>query len=172
MIAVFFLSLVLGALGTSSVSAADFVVVNATNVNVRTQPSTSSKSLGKAAFGTILQRTEERADGWSAVVYGTKNAFVKTEFLAPYGVDLTSLTTSAAAAVGGTAVSNAAVADTSTKSAASASTSYIANKNTHKFHYPSCSSVSKMSEKNKWYFTGSRDELISKGYVPCKNCNP
>ena len=49
---------------------------------------------------------------------------------------------------------------------------YIANKNTKKFHYPYCSSVSSMSEKNKWYYEGTRDELISKGYQPCKKCNP
>lgn len=49
---------------------------------------------------------------------------------------------------------------------------YIANKNSKKFHYPSCKSVDQMSEKNKWYFNGSRDTLIEQGYVPCKNCNP
>lgn len=54
----------------------------------------------------------------------------------------------------------------------SSSCDYIANKNTKKFHYPSCGSVGQMSEKNKWYFNGSRDTLISQGYVPCKNCNP
>ena len=25
---------------------------------------------------------------------------------------------------------------------------------------------------NKYYYTGTRDEMISKGYEPCKNCNP
>lgn len=49
---------------------------------------------------------------------------------------------------------------------------YIANTNTHKFHYPGCSSVDSMKESNKWYFTGSRDELIDLGYDPCKRCNP
>ena len=49
---------------------------------------------------------------------------------------------------------------------------YIANTNTHKFHYPSCSSVDQMNESNKWYFTGTRDELISKGYEPCGRCHP
>ena len=49
---------------------------------------------------------------------------------------------------------------------------YIANKNSKKFHYPSCKSVDQMSEKNKWYYNGSRDTLIEQGYVPCKNCNP
>lgn len=52
------------------------------------------------------------------------------------------------------------------------SVDYIANKNTKKFHYPSCSSVDDMKEKNKWYYNGDRQGLIDKGYVPCKRCNP
>jgi len=49
---------------------------------------------------------------------------------------------------------------------------YVANKNTLKFHYPSCSSVAKMKESNRWDFHGTREELIAKGYVPCKRCGP
>ena len=49
---------------------------------------------------------------------------------------------------------------------------YIINTNTGKFHYPWCSSVNKMKEKNKWYYTGSRDDIIDMGYQPCKRCNP
>ena len=56
--------------------------------------------------------------------------------------------------------------------AAPAGTAYIANKNSKKFHYPSCDSVKDMKEKNKLYFEGTRDELIEQGYVPCKRCNP
>ncbi len=51
-------------------------------------------------------------------------------------------------------------------------TDYVLNTNTHKFHYPSCSSVDQMSEKNKQYFTGTRDEIIAMGYDPCKRCKP
>ncbi|WP_081647773.1 DNA/RNA non-specific endonuclease [Butyrivibrio sp. VCB2006] len=50
--------------------------------------------------------------------------------------------------------------------------SYVANKNTKKFHYASCSSVQSMKEKNKLYYEGSRDDLVSQGYDPCKKCNP
>ena len=50
--------------------------------------------------------------------------------------------------------------------------SYVLNTNTHKFHYPSCSSVDSMKESNKDYYSGSRDDLISMGYEPCKRCNP
>lgn len=53
-----------------------------------------------------------------------------------------------------------------------ATTTYICNTNTGKFHYPNCSSVDQMSEKNKLPVTATRDELINQGYVPCKRCNP
>lgn len=49
---------------------------------------------------------------------------------------------------------------------------YVANTNTGKFHYPSCSSVDDMKEENKMLYNGTRDELISDGYVPCKRCDP
>lgn len=52
------------------------------------------------------------------------------------------------------------------------SANYILNKNTKKFHYPDCGSVSRMSEKNKEYFTGTRDEVISRGFDSCGNCHP
>ena len=49
---------------------------------------------------------------------------------------------------------------------------YVVNKNTGKFHYPSCSSVPKIKAKNRMDSNQTRDELIAQGYVPCKNCNP
>lgn len=49
---------------------------------------------------------------------------------------------------------------------------YICNTNTKKFHYPDCSSVKQMSEKNKLPVNTTREELINQGYVPCKKCNP
>lgn len=52
------------------------------------------------------------------------------------------------------------------------SVDYIVNKNTYKFHYPYCSSVDDMKEKNKWYYSGDRRELIDMGYQPCGRCNP
>ena len=54
----------------------------------------------------------------------------------------------------------------------STGTTYILNTNTHKFHYPTCSSVGQMSDANKQEYTGSRDDLIAQGYEPCKRCNP
>ncbi len=50
--------------------------------------------------------------------------------------------------------------------------SYVLNTNTMKFHRPGCSSVSTMKAKNRQDFTGTRQELIDKGYSPCGKCNP
>ena len=49
---------------------------------------------------------------------------------------------------------------------------YILNTNTKKFHYPTCSSVKQMKDKNKQEYSGTREEVISMGYDPCQNCNP
>ena len=49
---------------------------------------------------------------------------------------------------------------------------YILNTSTKKFHRPDCSSVGQMKESNKEEFTGSRDDVIARGYDPCKRCNP
>ena len=49
---------------------------------------------------------------------------------------------------------------------------YIINRNSGIFHIPSCEGVQNMNEKNKIYFTGTREELIEDGYKPCPHCNP
>lgn len=51
-------------------------------------------------------------------------------------------------------------------------TTYVLNTNTMKFHYPDCSSVNEMKEKNKQIYTGNREDIINMGYAPCKRCNP
>lgn len=49
---------------------------------------------------------------------------------------------------------------------------YVLNTNSKKFHKPSCSGVKRMKEENKSSFTGTRDEVIAKGYTPCGTCKP
>jgi len=49
---------------------------------------------------------------------------------------------------------------------------YVLNKNSKKFHIPTCDSVGDMSMKNREDVTLSRDEVIGSGYIPCKRCNP
>lgn len=49
---------------------------------------------------------------------------------------------------------------------------YVLNNNTRKFHLPSCSSVKDIKASNRDDYSGSREALIEKGYVPCKRCRP
>lgn len=49
---------------------------------------------------------------------------------------------------------------------------YVINVRTGKFHNPDCDAVSKMDEKNKQEYHGTRNSLIEKGYAPCKMCAP
>lgn len=49
---------------------------------------------------------------------------------------------------------------------------YVLNNNTRKFHRPSCSSVEDIKPSNREDYTGSRETLIERGYVPCKRCLP
>lgn len=49
---------------------------------------------------------------------------------------------------------------------------YILNTNTKKFHYPRCSSVDQIKESNKQEYTGTREDVIARGYEPCGRCDP
>ncbi|MBR3953670.1 MAG: hypothetical protein IKJ82_08735 [Oscillospiraceae bacterium] len=49
---------------------------------------------------------------------------------------------------------------------------YVLNKNTKKFHKPSCSSAKQIKDKNREYFTGTREEVLARGFDPCGRCNP
>lgn len=49
---------------------------------------------------------------------------------------------------------------------------YILNVNTRKFHYPACSSVRSMKDKNQFLYAGEREMLLNAGYKACKRCKP
>lgn len=49
---------------------------------------------------------------------------------------------------------------------------YVLNTNTLKFHNPGCSDAKRIKMTNRQSITCSREELIERGYQPCKKCNP
>lgn len=53
-----------------------------------------------------------------------------------------------------------------------AGTTYVLNTSTMKFHSPLCRDVGKISAGNRQDYTGTRDEVIAKGYSPCGHCHP
>lgn len=48
---------------------------------------------------------------------------------------------------------------------------YIGNANSGKFHYADCRWAQKIAPYNIVYLN-SRDEAISRGFIPCKVCRP
>lgn len=51
-------------------------------------------------------------------------------------------------------------------------TEFVLNTSSRRFHLPTCSSVEQISPDNRQDFTGTRDELLTRGYSPCGSCNP
>ena len=49
---------------------------------------------------------------------------------------------------------------------------FVINKNTKKFHKPSCGSIKETKPKNKEQTNKTAEELEKEGYSPCKSCNP
>lgn len=49
---------------------------------------------------------------------------------------------------------------------------YILNSSTKKFHDPDCFSIRLMSESNKVWFVGQREEVLEMGYTPYGHCCP
>ncbi len=47
---------------------------------------------------------------------------------------------------------------------------YVVNTNNKKIHLPDCDSVSSMKDSNKKTVTGTLEEFIAQGYIPCGNC--
>lgn len=67
--------------------------------------------------------------------------------------------------IGSTAVSPETVPGSEVKD-------YVINTNTKKFHLPGCKSAVSMKQRNRKEYTGTRNELLEKGYEPCRICNP
>ena len=77
---------------------------------------------------------------------------------------------------GGSSSGSGAASDNESNSSSNQGTSeqqdYILNAKNKKFHKPDCSAASDISSANKQDFTGTRDQLIAKGYSPCGICKP
>lgn len=72
---------------------------------------------------------------------------------------------------GDDAGAGAAAGAPSTPGPSTSGAAYIGNRNSMKFHIPSCSSVGDMNPGNKVALS-SRARAISGGYVPCGRCRP
>ena len=73
---------------------------------------------------------------------------------------------------GGSGDGRGAGSNSSSNRGASEQQDYILNVKNKKFHKPDCSAASDISSANKQDFTGTRDQLIARGYSPCGICKP
>ena len=112
---------------------------------------------------SLLYRTDMQGDVY--VYSDGKNLSVKTEKQAAGDIWTPGIAQ--------TTVTQPSVQKPSDSSAQTgAASTYILNTHTMKFHYPSCSSVNAMKDKNKQEYTGAREDIINKGYSPCGRCHP
>lgn len=51
-------------------------------------------------------------------------------------------------------------------------TNYVLNRNTKKFHVPSCRDVKKIKDSNRVDYFGTYKQVTQMGYKPCGHCNP
>lgn len=144
--------------------AADYIKETKNHVLYRVTPIYDGNNL--VVSGVLMEgkSVEDKGQGISFCVYAYNNQ-------PGINIDYSTGKSSLADVVSSEDVkSNSSSAATNTTNVEN--TTYILNTNSHKFHKPSCSSVSKMSESNKEEFNGTRDQLIEEGYEPCKLCNP
>lgn len=107
------------------------------------------------------------SDGYTVTIETDKKATTEEIFTAGKNIS-----TSAPETTISETSAEAIITEMQTEALPTESIDYVVNTNTKKFHYPNCSSVKKIKDSNRMDYTGSRDDLISQGYVPCKNCNP
>lgn len=130
---------------------------NAKAVNVRSTPSTKGKKVDSLDKGTVVEIVSETTGNDGKTWYQIKTPDGKDGYIRSDLLDETDEEVSKP------------VEEKDSSSSSSSTESYIGNKNTKKFHDPSCGSLP--AEKNRVYFS-SRDKAVNSGYVPCKKCNP
>ena len=116
-------------------------------------PAVASK--GEATITTAAAARAAQAAGESGASSSTGNAGESSD---------------AGASGSGSSSTSANASDTASSSAQQHD--YILNVKNKKFHLRTCSAANDIAAANRQDFTGTRDELIAKGYSPCGICNP
>jgi len=135
---------------------------NETSVNVREKTSTKSERVAKIQRGELVAVTSSVRNNANEIWYEVETANGTKGYIRSDLLQYVSSDTDISAAV--VQATEAPAQENDKKE-----TRYIGNKKSKVFHRPSCKTLP--SGKNQVYFD-SRDYAISKGYKPCKNCDP
>ena len=124
--------------------------------------------------GTMANATGKEANDASAKSPNGNARSERTNNTTPKGNTENSQTNQANNATGSSDATNPSNGAGSEEDSATSSEpkEYVLNTKSMKFHCPTCSSVNDIADNNKQEATATRDELISEGYSPCKQCNP
>lgn len=116
--------------------------------------------------------TEKTTDAASLLTAGTASSGTGSSGGSSSGYG-SAIKGSVAGAAAGAAAGSAAVTSSAGTTAAASGITYMLNTNTKVFHYTSCKSVKRMSDKNKRLVSDmTRDQIIAQGYKSCGNCHP
>ena len=124
--------------------------------------------------GTTPNATGKEASGASTKSPNGNARSESTNTTTPKGNTENSQTNQANNATGSSDAKNPTTGAGSEEGSATSygSQEYVLNTKSMKFHRPTCSSANDIADNNKQEATATRDELISEGYSPCKQCNP
>lgn len=142
---------------TKSEAPIDGVVIATVKkgVNIRQEPNADSTKMGAAAQGDKLTVTHPfYTEKWHQIDFNGETCYVSANYC--------ELSESAVPV---------SVPSAEPTKETEQTVIYIGNRNTKKLHYPSCSSIDDMKEKNKVEFT-SKEAALDRGYQPCKRCKP
>ena len=149
---------------------ADYIKETGNHVLYRVTPIFSGNNLVASGVLIEAESVEDKGEGICFCVYCYNN---QPGITIDYAAGESTLSEdSMTASETQSATSTTTTSTTSPVNGNSTEQTYILNTNTHKFHYPTCSSVDDMKESNKQTYTGTRDDLIAQGYEPCGRCKP
>jgi DNA-entry nuclease len=140
---------------------ADYIKETGNHVLYRVTPVFDGNNLIASGVMMEAESVEDKGEG---ICFNVFCYNVQPSVTIDYATGDSALVKSGTASIESTTPKTAS-ADTTTEE--SIEQTYILNMNTHKFHYPSCSSVEDIKDSNKQTYTGSREDIIAQGYEPC-----
>ncbi len=154
----------------------DYIEETGNHVLYRVTPDFRGSELVARGVQIEAYSVEDNGDGicFNVYIYNIQPGITIEYATGKSSLSGTSATTNASAAK----VTTTRAAVTTTRPTTPATTAgisnvtYIGNRNSKKFHEPTCGSVERMNESNKVYFYCSRADVVANGYEPCGNCDP
>lgn len=139
-------------------------------VNIRSGAGTDTEILGKTAKGDSIEMLSIDGD-WAKILYNGAVAYIATDYISEQLPPSDPPTTTASSSDMSAAESSENNFNTyDNPEQHNTADTYVLNTSTKKIHYPSCSSVEKISPQNYSTSSLSVEELESQGYAKCKRC--